>query len=156
MRCNSKILSMVCLSLGSCERVIRSDYFFPKDFSGEVAVIYNCKDSKPPIYKGDRLQLFIPASGILKVGTPLMTGTADTRFFIRNDSGSYDTIYRHLDKENIEVSKKYIFFERVMFDSCIENKKTFTAVFFNVGVSLDVDSVRTPFEQHVFNLLCPG
>ena len=154
MKVSMIFLFATCFIAYSCNNGMKTDYYFSDNFSGEVAVIYDCGSSNDPIYKEGRLQLYIPESGILYTKAQLPHGKSLSRFFIRRKGEAFDTIDRYLDQRDTNIKKKHIFFERVMSDSCGDSKKTYNGIFFNVGFHLDLDSVRSVFERHVFDELC--
>lgn len=139
----------------SCN-TLKTDYYFPRGFVGNVAIVYDYESGKDVQIKNGRRQILIPGSGIIFLKTHFKEGQLDEKFYVKDKKDSFREVYQYTFQEDTCCDKKYIYFDRVVeFVGKGQNNKSFASMinFFYVGKSLKLDTNRFFFENHVQKLL---
>ena len=149
------IVSIFVMFFVSCN-TLKTDYYFPRGFEGDVAIVYGFEEGQDLHLKSGRRQILIPDSGIVLLKTHFKEGQLDEKFYIKDEKNSFMEVYRYTFQEDTCCNKKYIYFERVVeFVGKDQKNKSFASMinFFYFGKSLKLDTNRLNFESHVQNLL---
>jgi len=149
------IASFFVIFLVSCS-TLKTDYYFPRGFIGDVAIVYDYEGGQDVKIKNGRRQILIPDSGIVLLKTHFKEGQLDEKFYVQDEKDSLREVYRYAFQKDTCCDKKYIYFERVVeFVGKGQNNKSFASMinFFYVGKSLKSDTNRYSFENHVQKLL---
>ncbi|NOT91207.1 MAG: hypothetical protein HOP05_05910 [Ferruginibacter sp.] len=131
------------------EKVI--NYFIPRDFTGNIAIIYNndyhsCDESL--------VNYQIPNDGILKVKCSFTDGAIISNYIQENSLGNYDT----LDVENPvfkhDTSKNRIYFPRILSFSKGVSKEVYVKTFY-IGKekASNLEKDRFFFERRLEDLI---
>jgi len=147
------ITALVALSSTSLYDSNKADYYLPKHYQGEVAIIYGCSTCANPQVQNGRPRLVIPDSGILLTKMTYKAGHPEEHFFMKNNAGTYTAVEPYMWQT--DTSKKYIFFERVMNFGYAKDSLNYYVTFFYVGKKLDSasDKSRALFEDRVNELI---
>ena len=106
------ILTIAITVFYSCRQIPIKNYYIPKDFAGNVAIIYNGnlqKKSNKSIYN-----YVIPDSGILYVNELFKSGNYKINFYQKNQIAKFDTLFEELPSTKIDTNKNRIYFNRVL------------------------------------------
>ena len=147
--CSFVILVISCNTL-------KTDYYFPKGYTGDVAIVYGCEGGEQLTIKNGRRQIVIPDSGICLLKTDFKEGQLDERFYVKDEKDSFREVQRYAFQKDTCCDKRYIFFERVVeFVGKDRSNKSFASKInlFYFGKSLKLDTNRNYFENHVQKLL---
>ena len=133
-----------------CSKIKIENYFIPKDFVGNVAIIYS--DSKHN-YE-DVYNYFIPQDGILYTNYPFEKGNYIINFYQKNDLNKYDTLSEELPGRKLDTTKNRIYFCRVLTFRKGEGKETIVTTFYIGKVkSLELEKDRFLFERHLEKII---
>lgn len=112
-----------------CNKIRVKNYFLPKDFEGNVAIIYsNNGDGEQDIYN-----FYIPDNGILKTPYVFYKGDYKINFYQKNRRNEYDTLYEELPSTTFDTSKNRIYFNRVLTFKKHDSESIYTVSSFYVG-----------------------
>jgi len=138
-----KVLIIIFLFCSCKEKVC--NYYLPKDFEGNVAVLY----SKNGI-NSDTMNFFIPDSGILKSKFSFYEGGIKNHYYQKNNFNSYnELLYINSPTKNSNV--KGVYFNRTI-TFYHGDKKIFGTLFY-VGKKFDSTSKeRFLFENKIGKL----
>src|ERR1700744_1024787 len=128
----------------SCN-TIKTDYYFPKGFTGDVALIYDCEGGQEVQIKNGRRQILIPDSGIVLLKAHFKEGPLDEKFYLKNEKGNFSEIYRYPLQKDTSDDNRHVYFERVTeVVGKGQNDKSFASMitFFYVGKGLELDTNR--------------
>lgn len=105
------LLLIAALLLSGCnEKLTVINYFIPKTFEGNVAIIYSKTDSgKKEVYN-----FTIPEDGLLKVPYRFYKGNYTQNYYQRNSNNGYDTLHVELPSFKIDTTKNRIYFNRIL------------------------------------------
>ena len=150
------IISGFIVLICGCNPVIKSDFYLPKNYKGEVAIIYGYKTGHEQVIKDGRQQFLIPDSGILFTKAHLQYGQVDEKYYIKREKEFKELIPYTFQSDN--SSEKYIYGNRVETILCLNKKNksiSYSIRFFSVGQ--DIDSIankkRFLFVSHIKQLL---
>lgn len=133
----------------SCDKVQVKNYFIPKNFTGNVAVIY----SKNSASCNEINNFKIPESGILKSNCRFEEGNFVINFYQGNSSDGYDTLFEELAGKKIDTTKNRIYFNRVLTFYDKENKEIFVSTFYiGKAKASDLGRDRFLFERKIENI----
>ena len=142
------IISLAFLII-SCNTLPVENYYIPKDFEGNIAIIYKKDGSKP-----DKIQSWkIPQDGILKTEHRFIEGNYVINYYQENSSNGYDTLNSYFTKK--DTTKNEIVFARILTFAKGNSKDIFTANTFYVGKKKveDLEKDRFFFEQKLEKML---
>lgn len=93
----NKLIKYVCIlyciaMIQACNKIRTKNYFLPKDFEGNVAIIYSNNDYSVQ----DTYDYIIPDNGILKTKFSFKEGDYRINFYQKNQHNGYDTLYEQL------------------------------------------------------------
>ena len=133
----------------SCQTIRVENYYLPKDFEGNVAIIYNANGSKT----NDPQNWTIPEDGILETNFKFTSGNYMTSYYQRNSTNSYDTL--RYDFTIKDTTKNEIVFSRILTFSKYNSKDIFTVKTFYVGKRKveDLEKDRFFFERKLEKML---
>lgn len=105
------LLPIAALLLSGCnDKLTVINYFIPKDFEGNIAIIYSKTDSgKQGVYN-----FTIPDNGLLKVPYKFYKGDYIQNYYQRNKNNEYDTLKVELPSFKIDTIKNRIYFSRIL------------------------------------------
>lgn len=126
------------------------NYFMPKGFEGNVAVIYSNAHHQSDVYN-----YYIPENGILKTDYGFFEGNYRINFYQKNDVNGYDTLYEELPSKVYDSSKNRIYFNRVLTFQRLNSDTIYTVGTFYVGKkqALDLEKDRFLFEKRLEKML---
>jgi len=123
---NFTILLLVLLCC-SCQTIRVENYFLPKGFEGNVAIIYKNDGNETR----DPQTWTIPEDGILRTNYKFSSGNFITNYYQKNSSNSYDTLrYDFFIKD---TTRNEIVFPRILTFQKHNSKDIFTVNTFYVG-----------------------
>lgn len=138
-----QINSIFCiLILQGCNTKIRTEnYFLPKDFEGNVAVIYtNVIKENKDIYNFE-----IPEDGILRTPYSFHEGNYRINYYQKNEFNGFDTLYEELPSKKIDTTKNRIYFNRVLSFEKYTDKERYTVSTFYVGKKKASELIKDRF-----------
>jgi hypothetical protein len=142
------IISLAFLII-SCNILPVENYYIPKDFEGNVAIIYKKNGSKP-----NKTQNWnIPEDGILKTEHRFISGNYKINYYQKNISNTYDTLNYQFTKK--DTTKNEIVFARILTFAKGNSNDIFTVNTFYVGKKKveDLEKDRFFFEQKLEKML---
>ncbi len=100
-------LSLISLFIASCSNSVdKVDYYLPSEFSGNVVVLFNCKDGIKPTIIDGRSQIDIPANGVVRIKKKITFGEVDYKFYLKTEDSLELKIHQSFEKNILE--KKYV------------------------------------------------
>ena len=139
------------IGLCSCDHTKYENYYLPKDFTGNVVVIYKNDGCTPK----DINNLFIPTSGILYSPMKFVSGDYVVRYFQKRYSNYYDTLSEVLPGKIPDKTINQIIFPRVLSFEKYQKNGQYTVYTFYVGkeTANDLAKDRFFFERQLEQLL---
>ena len=134
----------------------RTDYYLPKGFTGDVAIIYDCKDGQDIQIKGGRKQIYIPDSGVVLLKSYFKDGGLEERFYQMSASDSPIEITQFHPGSDTCCGTSHIYFERLEeLDGIAQTNRVYESdvLMFYVGTDLKSDTNRLRFENRVKEIL---
>ena len=130
------------LILQGCNTKIRiENYFLPKVFEGNVAVIYTGSIKE----RQDVYDFNIPEDGILRTPYTFHEGDYKINYYQKNEYNGYDTLYEELPSKRIDTTKNRIYFNRVLSFEKYTSKGRYTVNTFYVGKKKTSELVKDRF-----------
>jgi hypothetical protein len=142
-----QIIIFCILMIHGCKDVRVENYYLPKNFEGNVAVIYsNNNTEKQEVYNYN-----IPDNGILKTSYKFYAGDYRINYYQKNELNEYDTLYERLSSSKLDTSKSSIYFNRVLTFNKYGSKNVYTVSTFYVGKKnvSDLAKDRFLFEKKI-------
>ena len=105
------LLPIAALLLSGCnDKLTVINYFIPKSFEGNIAIIYSKTDSG----KQDVYNFTIPKNGTLIVPYRFYKGDYIQNYYQLIESNKYDTLQVELPSFKIDTTKNRIYFNRIL------------------------------------------
>lgn len=134
-------IAMLLFFLSSCNYVIKKDFFLPKGFKGEVAIVYEYPTGNAVTVKDGRQQFEVPASGIVLTSAANKYGKIDYKFYIKNNKQGFDELTPYLFQKD-EGHTKYIYNIRNETEVCAIRKDKSTGYVMDIfTVGKETDSI---------------
>lgn len=142
------IISLAFLFV-SCNILQVQNYYIPKDFEGNVAIIYKKDGNKT----NDPQNWEIPEDGILKTEHKFISGNYVMNYYQKNISNKYDTLNYQFTKK--DSTKNEIVFARILTFAKGNSKDIYTVKTFYVGKKKveDLEKDRFFFERKLEKML---
>lgn len=148
----SSILFLACiLIISACDSNLKvENYFLPKGFEGNVAVIYS-NDS----LEADTLNYQVPESGILMTKYGFFKGRYKINYYQLNENNKYDTLVQELPTQAPDLSKNRIYFNRILTFQRNKSDTIYTVGTFYVGKkpASELEKDRFFFERKLEKML---
>lgn len=135
--------ALCMLRVGGCYQttIPTKNFFLPKNFTGNVAVIYsNTNETVQQVY-----DFVIPDSGVLVSKHPFHKGYYVTNFLQNRDELLYDTLTQALPGEPNMNGKNRVFFYRILTFQRGDSGPKFTVATFYLGNKVDSMVIREKF-----------
>jgi hypothetical protein len=149
------LLGLILLLFVGCSPQ-RTDYYLPKGFTGDVAIIYDCEDGQDIQIKDGRRQIYIPDSGVVLLKSHFKDGGLEERFYQMSASGSPIEITRFHSDSDTRRGANHIYFERLEeLDGMAQTNRVYESdvEFFYVGTEPESDTNVLRFENRVKEIL---
>ncbi len=142
---------VVIILLAACKTRVKN-FYIPKDFDGNVAVIY-----KNTTGKSSSQDYHIPDSGILQVEGTFEEGGVELNYYQENASGGYDTLREPFPSDKIDYTKSRIYFHRTLsYSTQGVGPVHVTAFYVGKKQAKDLVNDRIDFERKLEKLALPA
>jgi hypothetical protein len=141
---NKIAIYFLCVALFGCRRIQVENYFIPRDFKGNIAVIHNNTGrSSNGVYN-----YHIPQSGILTTDCCFEEGKYITNYYQKNSFDGFDTLMVEYPSTKLSTTKNRIYFYRVLTFKRNSGKEVYVSTFY-VGnePSYKLEKERIVFER---------
>jgi len=140
---------LLVLLCSSCQTIRVENYYLPKSFEGNVAIIYRNGGNET----SDPQAWTIPDGGILLTSYKFSPGKFITNYYQRNSSNSYDTL--RYDFSIKDTTRNEIVFPRILTFQKYNSKDIFTVFTFYVGKKKveELEKDRFFFERKLEEML---